>query len=73
MRRVHIRPRRRIDPPSHPHSHSGGPILSSSQVAQLLAELKRGVVPAAQLAQWNRVPIAVILMLKDDLRRGEQP
>jgi hypothetical protein len=72
MRRIYIRPRRRIDPPPHPPTHSGGPILSSSQVAQLLAELKRGVVPAAQLAQWNRVPVAVVIALKDDIRR-ERP
>jgi hypothetical protein len=72
MRRIRVRPRRRVDLPSRPRTHSGGPILSSSEVAALLAELHRGNISAAKLAMWYHVPIATIFALKDDLRRGGQ-
>jgi hypothetical protein len=71
-----VRRYRRVPPESRAGSHAHGscvyPTLHPAQVQALLEELRKGIASATQLAFHYRVSVGVILLLRKDLRRGDE-
>jgi hypothetical protein len=70
-----VRRYRAIPPTRDSYTHSHGscvyPTLNPAQIQALLEELRKGIASAADLAFRYKVTVAVVLLLKKDLRRGD--